>query len=94
MRANPPLHRRIPAGLLKDKDSADFYEGFLFDMFLLWQRSGGGDDFINDALLSTQINTTSHVMDLRLLVDVTPVTIDTTGFTVDLTKQTTDKTKV
>lgn len=49
-KANPPPHQILPESILKNKDLAQTFERFSFDMFLLWKKVGGGSDFIEEAL--------------------------------------------
>ena len=98
-KANPPPHIVLPQSIRDNKDLADVFEKTLFDMFLLWQKLGGGADFIDEnqtnAFSSNSHVTLSKLFDIREQIGSgKPVTIDTTGFTIDTTEQTIDMTEV
>ena len=95
-KANPPPHQRLPQSILDQPDLAKALEKMTFDMFLLWQKLGGGADFIGDNQTNSNNQVTrSLLFDIRQQIGSgKPVTIDTTGFTIDTTEQTTDMTEV
>lgn len=47
-RVNPPTHLKIPEEFNKDPIIRKFFDDFLFNIFQLWKRSGGGSDFIDN----------------------------------------------
>lgn len=49
-KANPPPHQRLPDSIQANRDLADVLERIIFDMFLLWQKLGGGSDWMQEAL--------------------------------------------
>lgn len=96
-KANPPPHQRLPQSIIDQPDLARTLEQIKFDMFLLWQKLGGGADFIgeNETNINNNHITRSLLFDIRKQIGSgKPVTIDTTGFTIDTTEQTIDMTEV
>ena len=52
-RANPPPHTRLPPSIQQNRELASVLDEMNFNMFLLWQKLGGGADFVNEALTAT-----------------------------------------
>lgn len=46
---NPPLNLRIPRKLTGDVESDAFFRNLITILFQLWERSGGGDDLVEDS---------------------------------------------
>ncbi len=102
-KANPPPHLRLPKAIEQNRELASVLEEMNFNMFLLWQKLGGGADFIEinkEAIEDNETNinqkiTLSKLFDIREQIGSGfPVTIDTTGFTIDTTEQTIDMPEV
>ena len=47
--ANPPPHIQLPQSVLAKPDLARLFEQINFDMFLLWKKLGGGEDFVQNS---------------------------------------------
>lgn len=49
-RVNPPPHIKIPKSLTTNKDLISVIDQLNFNLFQLWKRTGGADDYVNEAL--------------------------------------------
>ena len=89
---NPPPRIIWPKSITNDPSTrASLIE---LDRFLLqiWNRTGGGQDIINEAVTNFNVSLSSQVAQLRRRLDGLPeFTVDTTGFTADTTEITADK---
>lgn len=51
--ANPPPHVRLPPEILKNRPLAEVLQKIVFDVFLLWKKTGGSTDDISDSLTNS-----------------------------------------
>ena len=95
-RVNPPKQVVLPIEISSNPQLKKAFDDAYFIMFQLWEKTGGGGDFLADLNSNEPINhTLAKLFDIRQQIGSgIPVTIDTTGFTVDTIEQTTDKTEV
>jgi hypothetical protein len=94
-RINPPKQVVLPVEVQKNLPLKKAFDDAYFIMFQMWQRMGGGADWIDDNQTNINDIKLSELFDIRKQIGSgKPVTIDTTGFTIDATEQTTDKTEV
>lgn len=80
-RANPPPHLRLPQSIQQNKDLSSVLDEMNFNMFLLWQKLGGGADFVDEAVTGLYEFDDLAALIQSLLPSKADVKMTNTGYT-------------